>query len=187
MHNQEKPKKSCSCPENICLCEDGEQFLSTSEVLDGSVVEKNQAKRENSTSSNSQIIQKNLQYSAKNYFESPRYAIEGIKLIIINERNFRIQLSVALVTIFAGLLLGISHQDWVALFVVIAIVLVAEAFNSVVEAICDTISKDFRINVKYAKDVSAGAVLVSALVSLLAGVIIFYPYIWSLVKAAIKQ
>ena len=123
---------------------------------------------------------KNHKYDARNYLESQRFAISGLRLIIQNERNFRIQLVVALGVIAAGLLFQISHRDWVALFVVIAVVLVAEAFNSVVEAICDTIAKDYRLNVKYAKDVSAGAVLVSAIVSLIAGVIIFSPYVWEL-------
>ena len=56
-------------------------------------------------------------------------------------------------------------------------VLISETVNSAIEALCDTVSQDFKINVKYAKDVSAGAVLVSALVSVITGLIIFLPYI----------
>ena len=130
---------------------------------------------------------KNHQYDARNYFESQRFAFSGLKLILRNERNFRIQVVSAIGVVVAGLLFNISHQDWVALFVVIAIVLVTEAFNSVVEAICDTISKDYRINIKYAKDVSAGAVMVSAIVSLVAGVIIFSPYIWELLTGLVHR
>lgn len=143
--------EACSCPEHICVQGD-----------DGS---------------NS----KNHRFDAKNYWESQRYAFQGLRLILKNERNFRIQVLSACAVIAAGLLFGISHRDWVTLFVVMAIVLVAEAFNSVIEAICDTISKDYRITIKYAKDVSAGAVMVSAIVSLIAGVIIFSPYIWEMV------
>ena len=150
---------SCSCPENICV----------PDVSD---------------SAKSQVSEngKNHKFDARNYFESQKFALQGIRLIILNERNFRIQLTAAAGATLAGILFHISHQDWVALFVVIAIVLVAEAFNSVVEAICDTISKDYRINAKYAKDVSAGAVLVSAVVSLVAGVIIFSPYVWNVLE-----
>lgn len=123
---------------------------------------------------------KNHKYDAKNYFQSQQYALEGLKLIFINERNFRIQLVFTVLVICLGFMLNVSHQDWVALALVIALVLVTEALNSVVEAICDTISKEYRINIKYAKDVSAGAVLLSAILSIVAGVIIFSPYIWDL-------
>lgn len=153
----------CSCPENIC-------------VLEGQSV--------------NQIAQpgnaKNHKFDARNYFESQKFALQGIRLIIVNERNFRTQLVVAVIAVIGGLLLQITHQDWVALFVVIALVLVAEAFNSVVEAICDTISRDYRINIKYAKDVSAGAVFVSAAVSLLAGIIIFSPYLWNFLEKLLQ-
>lgn len=150
--------KTCSCPENICM----------------HVAEDQQNG-------------KNHKFDAKNYIESQRFALTGIKLIITNERNFRIQLLVAVAVILLGLLLNIAHQDWVALFVVIAIVLVAEAFNSVIEAICDTVSKDYKVNIKYAKDVSAGAVLVSAAVSLIAGILIFLPYLWSWIQQLTQQ
>ena len=126
---------------------------------------------------------KNNKYEAKNYLESQKYAIAGLRFIIKNERNFRTQLIIAFVAVVLGLLLHISHVDWVALSIVMAVVLIAEAFNSVIEAICDTISQDYRINIKYAKDVSAGAVLVGALTSAIAGVIIFGPYILRLLSS----
>ncbi|HAM96353.1 TPA: hypothetical protein DCP76_00930, partial [Patescibacteria group bacterium] len=48
---------------------------------------------------------------------------------------------------------------------------------SVIEALSDTISQEFRVNIKYAKDVSAGCVLVSAIASVVLGIIIFVPYL----------
>ncbi|MEA3357054.1 MAG: diacylglycerol kinase family protein [Patescibacteria group bacterium] len=120
---------------------------------------------------------KNHKFDARNFLESQRYAISGLKLIVINERNFRTQLLVATSVVLVGLLLEVSHRDWIALMLVIALVLVAEAFNSVIEAVCDTISHDFRVNIRYAKNVSAGAVLVSAIVSAITGVFIFAPYV----------
>lgn len=126
--------------------------------------------------------QKNHKYDAKNYWESQKFAFSGLKLILRNERNFRIQLFMSVCAVIVGLILGISHRDWVALVIVISLVLISEAFNSVVEAVCDTISQDYRINIKYAKDVSAGAVMVSAIVSLIAGIFIFTPYLWEIAQ-----
>lgn len=153
MPDSQNPQ-ACSVPEKICVDVDGDGIPETNE--------------------------KNHKYLAKNYFESQQYAMTGIKLIFVNERNFRIQLTMAVLIILAGLIFNVSHQDWVALALVIALVLVTEAFNSVIEAICDTISKDYRVNIKYAKDVSAGAVFLSAILALIAGIIIFSPYVWDL-------
>jgi diacylglycerol kinase len=121
------------------------------------------------------------------FAESKKHAIKGIKLIIKNERNFRIQIVVAIMVIIAGLTLQISHSDWIAVAFLIAIVLISEAFNSVIEAVCDTISKEYRVNIKYAKDVSAGAVLVSAILSVALGLIIFVPYIIPIIEKFINK
>jgi len=111
---------------------------------------------------------------------SQQHAIDGILSIVKYERNFRIQMVVAVLVILLAILLRISHTDWVAVGFLIAIVLISEAFNSVIEALCDTISQEYRVNIKYAKDVSAGAVLVSAILSVILGTIIFLPYILDL-------
>lgn len=112
--------------------------------------------------------------------KSQKHAIEGILSIIKNEKNFRIQIVVAICVVVISLLLKISHQDWIAVGFLITLVLISEAFNSVIEAVCDTVSQEYRVNIKYAKDVSAGAVLVSAILSVILGLIIFLPYILDL-------
>jgi diacylglycerol kinase len=111
------------------------------------------------------------------FFQSSKHALRGIWTILKNERNFRIQIVVAISVLIIGLILKISHQDWIAVGFLIALVLIAEAFNSVIEAVCDTVSKEYRVNIKYAKDVSAGAVFVSAILSVILGLIIFTPYL----------
>lgn len=115
--------------------------------------------------------------TSKTYFESQKHAIHGLISIIKNERNFRIQLVFAFLAILLGILLEISHTAWIAVGFLIALVLISEAFNSVIEALSDTISQEYRVNIKYAKDVSAGCVLVSAIASVILGLIIFIPYL----------
>jgi diacylglycerol kinase len=114
--------------------------------------------------------------------QSSKHAIKGIWTILKNERNFRIQIVVAILVVTISLVLQISHSDWIAVGFLIALVLISEAFNSVIEAVCDTVSKEYRVNIKYAKDVSAGAVLVSAFLSVSLGLIIFLPYILPLLE-----
>lgn len=125
--------------------------------------------------------------TSKTLSESRRHAVRGIKLIIENERNFRIQLAVAVVVITLSIILKISHTHWIAVGLLISLVLVTEAFNSVIEAVCDTVSRDYRVNIKYAKDVAAGAVLVSAILSVLLGLIIFIPYLVPIVEELLNK
>jgi diacylglycerol kinase len=129
---------------------------------------------------------KNKSFKTEDFFKSQGYARNGIKLIFKNERNFRIELVITVLVILAGVFFKVSHFEWIALSLVISMVLISESINSAIEALCDTVSQDFKINVKYAKDVSAGAVLVSALVSVITGLIIFLPYIISLLQKIIN-
>lgn len=121
---------------------------------------------------------KNNNFKAESFFKSQGYARNGLKLIYKNERNFRIDLAVALLVVLAGVFFQITHFEWISISLVISIVFVSEVMNSAIEALCDTVSQDFKVNIKYAKDVSAGAVLVSAIVSVITGGIIFLPYIF---------
>jgi diacylglycerol kinase len=130
----------------------------------------------------SQDNNKNKVFIPHNFFSSLRIASNGLNLIIKNERNFRIQLVVATCIGLVGLFLDFSHQDWVSIGLLVTIVLITEAFNSVVEALSDTISQEYRVNIKYAKDVAAGAVLISAVSSVVAGGLIILPYIIDYLK-----
>lgn len=125
--------------------------------------------------------------TSKTYFQSQKHAIEGLISIIRNERNFRIQLVVAFFVVILGILLKISHTAWIAVGFLIALVLISEAFNSVIEALSDTISNKYDVNIKYAKDVSAGCVLVSAIASVLLGTIIFIPYMMPIITKFFSQ
>ena len=125
---------------------------------------------------------KNHKYQAENFFKSQGHARNGIKLIFRNERNFRIDLIFAIVVVVAGFLFQVSHTDWIALSLVISMVFISETVNSAIEALCDTVSLEYKVNIKYAKDVSAGAVLVSAIVSVVTGLIVFLPYLVSFIK-----
>ncbi len=121
---------------------------------------------------------KNHYYQNVSFRKSLRHAFNGLKSIFRDERNFRRDLVIAVFVIIVGILLNISHWDWIAISLVISMVFISETINSVIEAICDTVSKEYKVNIKYAKDVSAGAVLVSAIVSIITGILVFIPYIF---------
>ena len=95
--------------------------------------------------------------------------------------NFQIELFIGIGAVIAGLFFGISATEWMILCFTIMLVLISEAFNSSVEAMCDALSKEYNENIRYAKDVAAGAVLLSAILSIIIGTTIFVPYVYTFI------
>lgn len=109
-----------------------------------------------------------------------RYAFRGVYILLRDERNAWIHLAAALAVIGAGAWLGLSRTEWLVVVVVIAAVIAAEAFNSALERLCDRVSTEHHPLIGEAKDLAAGAVLITALGAAVAGLIIFVPKICAL-------
>ncbi len=79
-----------------------------------------------------------------------------------------------------GFLLRIERDEWLALVLTIALVLAAEGVNTAVEAVVDLASPVYHPLAKVAKDVAAGTVLLTAIASVIVGLILFLPRLLSL-------
>jgi diacylglycerol kinase len=75
------------------------------------------------------------------------------------------------------MLLRISRSDWCWIILAVSIVWTAEALNTAFEFLADAASPDFHPLVRDAKDVAAGAVLITALAAAIIGVIVLLPYV----------
>lgn len=103
-----------------------------------------------------------------------KFALQGIFISIRTERNMKIHLFVGTMTVLAGLYFKLSPWKWAVLFLIIALVTVAELINTAIEAAVDLYSENsFNPLAKKAKDVAAGAVLWSAFFAVILGVVIF--------------
>ena len=103
------------------------------------------------------------------------YAFTGIYDLLRSEPNTRIHLLATVCALIAGILLRISKTEWCIILVVIAIVWAAEAFNTAIEKLTDHLFPEYHEKARFAKDISAGAVLVCAMAALVCGLIIFVP------------
>jgi diacylglycerol kinase len=115
---------------------------------------------------------------------SIRNALSGIVVMIKSEHNFRIHLFVFLLVIVAGILLRISTAEWLVIIFVAGLVLVAECLNTAIEYLSDVISSERHIKIKKAKDVAAAGVLISAIISVVTGILIFVPRIIRLIASS---
>lgn len=103
--------------------------------------------------------------------------MHGLIHCIRNEKNFRIQFVIALIAIAGGIFLSINPYEWIGVLFCIALVLSLEMINSSIERICNFICPSTNVEIKKIKDMSAGAVLLAACISLIIGCIIFLPKI----------
>ena len=103
-----------------------------------------------------------------------KFALNGFRLGC-TQRNFIIQLVIAGLVVVAGFLLPLTTAEWCMVLFCIAGVLSLELLNSAIELIVDQISPNYSAFAKNAKNMAAGAVLISAFVSAIIGLIIFVP------------
>ena len=111
-----------------------------------------------------------------------RYAFAGIRYLLWTQRNAKIHSALAALAVALGLLLQLDRGEWLALVVTISIVFVAEGFNTAIEATVDLATPGYHPLAKIAKDVAAGTVLLTAIASIVVGLILFLPHLLPLLK-----
>jgi len=115
---------------------------------------------------------------SRNIFESFRFAFAGLWYALRSQRNTRIHLIIAAAAIALGAWLGLSPAKWALLTLTIGFVLVSEMLNTVAETLVDLISPGYHPLAKIIKDVTAGAVLLTAIISIIVGLLVLGPPLW---------
>ena len=105
------------------------------------------------------------------------YAFKGLIKVFREENNFRIQTFVGFLIIIFAYYLKINRFEWLSLIIVIGLVMLTETLNSAVERVSDVLKPRINTYVKEIKDIMAAAVMLSAIIAILVGIIIFLPYI----------
>lgn len=121
------------------------------------------------------------QFSVKSRLRSFVYAAKGIMHVLKKERNIWLQLFIAALAVTGGFLLKISSTEWIVIILCIGIVLSFEIMNTAIENMVDFISPGYNKKAGIIKDIAAGAVLITATMSLIIGIIIFAPKIKQLI------
>ncbi|MCP4538158.1 MAG: diacylglycerol kinase family protein [Chloroflexi bacterium] len=115
---------------------------------------------------------------SKNIIESFRFAFAGLWYALRTQRNTRIHLTIAVAVVTVGAWLGLSLTQWALLTLSIGFVLVGEMLNTVAETLVDLISPGYHPLAKIVKDVTAGAVLLTAIISVVVGLLVLGPPLW---------
>lgn len=118
-----------------------------------------------------------LRKKRKKLRNSFKYAFEGIEEAWRTEQNLKIHFVIMALVIIAGFIFKISAMEWIVCLLLFAIVISLELINTAIETTVDIAMPDINEKAKYAKDIAAGAVLFSAMISVIIGLIIFLPKI----------
>ncbi len=120
-------------------------------------------------------------FSINKRIKSFKYAFNGIKEAIKTQHNLQIHIVAMILTIFCGIFVKINQTEWLMLIIIFAIVIAMEIINSAVELLTDLVSPQHNIKAGKVKDMSAGAVLISAIAAFIIGIIIFVPKLIQLI------
>lgn len=111
----------------------------------------------------------------QNFLKSFTYAAAGLRHALFTQRNMRIHFAAALLVLGLALYLKIEAHDLLFLIFSITLVIMAEMFNTAVEAVVDLYVQTYHPLARVAKNVAAGAVLVAALNSIAVAYLVLYP------------
>lgn len=102
------------------------------------------------------------------------HAIDGLVYTLRTQRNMRIHVGVAILVMVGSLFFRVSRIEFLAVLLTISFVLGTELVNTAIEATVDVATEGFDPVAKIAKDVAAGAVLISAISAVVVGYVIFF-------------
>jgi diacylglycerol kinase (ATP) len=119
-------------------------------------------------------------FSLKARLKSIKFATKGIKTMLISQHNAWVHAVATALVVLVGLYFGFTRMEWCWIVLAIMAVWASEALNTAFEFLADVASPEFHPLVEKAKDVAAGAVLISAIGSVIIGLLIIGPYIFKL-------
>ena len=122
-------------------------------------------------------------FTIRSRIQSFRYAVLGVATMIKSQHNAWVHALGTVLVCLAGICVGLSKSEWCLIILSIMAVWTAEALNTAFEFLAEVTSPNYHPVTKKAKDVAAGAVLISAIGSAAIGAVTIGPYVLKLLEA----
>ncbi len=113
----------------------------------------------------------------KQWLKSANFAIDGILQATKTQRHIRYHFFSAAIVLLLSYVLGVSRIEFLIVALSVIAVLLAEMFNTAIEALVDLVSPEYSEKARIVKDISAGAVFVTSFGVAIIGYIILFPYL----------
>ncbi len=114
-----------------------------------------------------------MKREGRSIFQSFRDAFRGLFFVIKRERNFRIHICMAAYVIYFSIVAALPIESVSVFLICFGLVFSLELINTAIEKLCDVVTEERDDRIKVIKDVSAAAVLVSAVFAAAAGLFVF--------------
>ena len=125
-------------------------------------------------------MEEKKRFSIRARIKSSTHAWRGIGILFKTNHNLWGQIFIGLLAVYLGFILNISNTEWLFLIFAILLVIITEALNSAFEIDIDLTSPKYHPYARDTKDVAAGAVLLSVLLSIIVACFIFLPKIYNM-------
>src|SRR5450759_2120696 len=102
-----------------------------------------------------------------------KYAIEGVVHVFRTQRHMRFHFLTMVLVLVVSLVFKLRREEVIVLLFTISLVLAAEMFNTAIEAVVDLVTQTYHPLAKFAKDIAAGAVLITVINALAVGFLLF--------------
>jgi diacylglycerol kinase (ATP) len=124
-----------------------------------------------------------LSQPKKDFLTPFKVAVQGLVYTFKTQRHMRFHLYVVAIVTLLGILVDLGLRELLVLLFTISLVLVAEMFNSAIEATVDLVQPSYHPLAKFAKDIAAGAVLITTIIALVVGSLLMIgERRWELIK-----
>ncbi|HOQ07672.1 MAG TPA: diacylglycerol kinase [Clostridiales bacterium] len=123
----------------------------------------------------------------RSLIESFNNAINGIISTFRSERNMKIHIIAAVLVLGLSLFYDLTRIEFIIVCITIALVIICELFNTAIEVLIDTLIGIYHPRAKTVKDTAAGAVLVSAVLSLAVAYFIFFDRVSTSLESGIAR
>lgn len=120
-----------------------------------------------------------MRHIIRHHTISFRNAYAGIRWAFFSQPNYKIHAFLSVIAVLGGIWYRVSYFEWLTIVILITVGFSIETVNTAIEASTDAISQDHRPDIKIAKDVSAGAMLLFAVGAFITAGIIFLPKIFN--------
>ncbi len=122
-------------------------------------------------------------YQSTSFIKSAMHATNGLYLAFRTQKNFRKHILIAIFVLFMAFILKARGLEIAIIVATNTCVLMAELVNSVIEFVMDAYYKNnYSKLCKFAKDISAGAVLLCAISSAIIALILLLPRLIDFIK-----
>lgn len=119
------------------------------------------------------------EFSIRSRLRSFRFAWDGISSFFQREHNAWLHFMATIAVFTTALLVGVTKTELLALVFAIGLVWMAEMFNTCIERVMDFVSEQKHPEIKFIKDLAAGAVLTASITALIIGAVVFIPKLFN--------